>query len=49
VRSDPDASSGLTVGFVAFAVTFAVVTVLLYRPLFLRQRMPPNRCERVSR
>ena len=38
VRRDPDASIGMTIGFGLFAAAFAVLTVLLYRPLF-----PPGR------
>jgi hypothetical protein len=33
LRNDPDASAGLVIGFSGFAVVFAVVTALLYRPL----------------
>jgi hypothetical protein len=35
--SDPDASGALAVGFGLFTAAFAVVTVLLYRPLLLAQ------------
>ena len=45
LRNDPDASLGLTVGFGAFAMTFAVVTVLLYRPLFLAHHVSADRRE----
>ena len=34
LRSDPDASIGLAVGFAGFAVVFVTLTALLYRPLF---------------
>ncbi|MGY1837639.1 hypothetical protein ACI79P_21390 [Blastococcus sp. SYSU DS0510] len=37
-NDDPDASLGLAGGFVMFALLFATVTVLLYRPLFALAR-----------
>jgi hypothetical protein len=36
VNADPDASAGLVIGFVAFALAFATLTVLLYQPFFVR-------------
>jgi len=36
VNADPDASAGLVIGFAAFALAFATLTVLLYRPFFVR-------------
>jgi hypothetical protein len=40
VNADPDASVGLTAGFAGFTAAFAVLTVLLYRPLFTRGTAP---------
>jgi hypothetical protein len=34
VRADPDASPGLMISFLAFALVFAGLAVLIYRPLF---------------
>jgi len=34
LHGDPDASLGMTGGFIGFAVVFAALTVALYRPLF---------------
>jgi len=36
VNADPDASAGLVIGIAAFALAFATLTVLLYRPFFVR-------------
>ena len=49
VRHDPDASLGLTVGFALFAVAFATVSALLYRPLFLPQERAPAQHEGAPR
>ncbi len=38
-NDDPDASLGLAGGFVVFAVIFATLTTLLYRPLFAHPRL----------
>ncbi len=38
-NDDPDASLGLIGGFVVFAVVFATLTALLYRPLFAHPRI----------
>jgi hypothetical protein len=40
LRDDPDASPGLAIGFCLFAVAFAVVTVLLYRPISHGETVP---------
>jgi hypothetical protein len=37
-NDDPDASLGLAGGFVVFALLFATLTTLLYRPLFAHRR-----------
>ena len=37
-NDDPDASLGLAAGFVMFALLFATLTTLLYRPLFAHRR-----------
>lgn len=37
-NEEPDASLGLAGGFVFFAVVFATLTTLLYRPLFAQHR-----------
>lgn len=36
VRDDPDASVSLLGGFVGFALLFAALTAVAYRPLFRR-------------
>jgi hypothetical protein len=37
-NADPDASAGLIIGFGFFALAFATLTVLLYRPFFVPSR-----------
>jgi hypothetical protein len=37
VRADPDASLGLTAGFLVFTAVFAGLAAALYRPLFARR------------
>lgn len=41
-NADPDASLGLTAGFVLFTAAFAVLTTALYRPLFRRDLPGPG-------
>ena len=43
LNADPDASLGLTTGFLMFAVIFIGLAVALYRPLFHRGGHPPGR------
>ena len=40
LRGDPDASVSLLSGFVGFALLFAALTAVAYRPLFRRQPAP---------